>query len=395
MKILYHHRTASKDGQNVHITEIVAALRALGHEVVVVGPEQTERVGFGGEAQGLARLRRLLPRPVAELMELGYSVLAYRRLAAACRREKPDVLYERHNLFLLAGLWLKRRYRLPLILEVNAPLAHERGIHGTLSWRRLAAWTEALVWRGADRVLPVTAELARMVMAAGVPAERILVTPNGIDPRHFHPDVDAAAMRRDLDLDGRLVVGFTGFLREWHGLERVVDALADAPELRDAAFVVVGDGPARAGLEAHGRRRGVLDRMRLLGVVPRQRVPACVAAFDIALQPAVVAYASPLKLFEYMALGKAIVAPDQPNIREVLSDGVDALLFAPGSDDAFRAALVRLAGDADLRRLLGAAAAAAVERRQFTWTGNARRIAAVAQELRGSELPRAGAEAVA
>ena len=99
-----------------------------------------------------------------------------------------------------------------------------------------------------------------------------------------------------------------------------------------------------------------------------------VAGFDIALQPRVVAYASPLKLFEYMAAGKAIVAPDQPNIREVLSDGETALLFDAAEAGAMWRAISRLAADATLRGTLGAGARGAIGRRDYTWRGNAERI---------------------
>ncbi len=123
MRILYHHRVASKDGQMVHIEEIVRALRELGHEVAVIGPPATERVSFGADAGTVAALKRSLPAAVYEWLELAYSALAFFRLWRAYRRLRPDVLYERYNLFMLAGAWLKLLTGLPMLLEVNAPLA--------------------------------------------------------------------------------------------------------------------------------------------------------------------------------------------------------------------------------------------------------------------------------
>ena len=104
-----------------------------------------------------------------------------------------------------------------------------------------------------------------------------------------------------------------------------------------------------------------------------------VAAFDIALQPASTEYASPLKLFEYMAQAKAILAPDSANIREILSDGADALLFA---EENFERMLTTLAGDAALRGRLGAAARESLIRRDFTWAANARRVEAIGERLK-------------
>ena len=103
MKILYHHRVGSKDGQAVHIEEIVHALQGLGHQVVVVGPGSTERAQFGADAGLVAVLKKILPAAFYELLELGYSVVAFFRLWQMYRRHRPDVLYERYNLFVLSG----------------------------------------------------------------------------------------------------------------------------------------------------------------------------------------------------------------------------------------------------------------------------------------------------
>ena len=387
MKILYHHRTVSRDGQDVHITELIAALRRRGHEVLVVAPPQHQAGGFGHDGGLVARLKRLLPKAAYELLELGYSVPAYRRLARAARDFKPDLLYERHNLLFLAGRWLKARTGLPMLLEVNAPLAHERGANGGLGLPWLARWSEASVWRAADRVLPVTNELARFVVEGGVSPERVAVIPNGIDPRRFHPAVDGIEVRRRLGLEGRVVLGFTGFMREWHGLTHVLDAMAVLGRT-DTHLLIVGDGPVRDDLQARARSLGLVDRLTILGVVEREQVAAHIAAFDVALQPRVVPYASPLKLFEYMALGRAILAPDQPNIREILSHGRDALLFDPDDPAAFRGAIAAVLGDDDLRRRLGEGAAATVAARGLTWDANAERVESLALDLLGASTAR-------
>jgi len=111
------------------------------------------------------------------------------------------------------------------------------------------------------------------------------------------------------------------------------------------------------------------------------------AAFDVALQPAVVEYASPLKLFEYLAVGLPVLAPDTPNIREVLEDGVNAVLFDPCSGTAFGRGLARLCADGELRRRLADEARATIGRRGLTWRGNAERVAELAAVARhgGSE----------
>ena len=384
MKILYHHRTASKDGQAVHIEEMIASLRELGHEVRVVAPgADAEEQPAGGDAMGdevgwVARLREHLPKAVYELLELGYSLVAYRKLLRAARDFKPDVIYERYNLFLLAGLMLKKRLGLPLLLEVNAPLAQERGAFGGLGLPWLARWAEGVTWRGADFVLPVTAVLGQHITARGVATERVVVIPNGINEAHFATAPTSDEAKLALGWPQALVLGFTGFVRNWHGMDLVIRWMASADAPANARLLVVGDGPARADLEALARELNLGERVRFTGVIPRGDVPAHVAAFDIALQPAVVAYASPLKLFEYLALAKAVVAPNQPNIAEVLSHGVNALLFDPKVPGALEQSLARLSNDAELRQRLGQGAHASIARLDLTWLGNARRVVALA-----------------
>jgi glycosyltransferase involved in cell wall biosynthesis len=371
LRILYSHRIQSRDGQSVHVDELISAFREEGHEVLVVGPGFYEQARFGGESGFVDRVRRLLPGAAAELAELAYNVPAYRRLAAACREFRPELIYERNNLYYLAGAWLARRTGVPFFLEVNSPLAEERTRHGGLRLTRLAHRLEAWVWRAADRVLPVTGVLGAMVAKAGVEPGRITVVPNGIVLERFPAPAASAA-------EGTVNLGFVGFVRDWHGLDGVIRAMA---ERRDVMLTVVGDGPARGALEALAARLGIAARLRFLGVVPNARVPEEVAKFDVALQPKVTDYASPLKIFDYMAAGRAIVAPDQPNIREILADGETALLFDPAREGAMWEAVVRLIDDTALRARLARAARAELERRDFTWRGNARRIVALRMEM--------------
>lgn len=388
MKILYHHRTASKDGQAVHIEEMIEALRGEGHEVRIVAPGGDEaEAGQGGGRMGgdmgwVHRLKALMPKAVYELMELAYSLVAYRKLMAAAREFRPDVIYERYNLYLLSGLMAKKRLGVPLLLEVNSPLVHERSHHsGGLALPRLARWAEGTAWRGADCVLPVTDVLADHVRAYGVPEERIQVIPNGINRAHFAqaPSKDEAKAR--LGLQGRLVLGFTGFVRDWHGVDRVIDWMASAAAPAQTHLLVVGDGPVRASLEQQARDLGLADRVSFTGVIHRDQVPAHVAAFDVALQPAVTSYASPLKLMEYLVLGKAVIAPATRNLQEVLTHEDNALLFDEAAPAGMQDALTRLCTDEGLRDRLAAAAHDTIARRDLTWVGNARRVVARAETL--------------
>jgi glycosyltransferase involved in cell wall biosynthesis len=381
MRILYHHRIMSKDGQYVHVEEMVHALRELGHEVRIVGPAAVEKGDFGADAGIVALLKRIMPKAVYELLELGYSLRDYPRLRRAAREFRPDALYERYNLFFLSGVWLKRCLKLPMLLEINAPLYDERKRFNGIALDRLARWTERLAWRSADATLPVTEVLAGHVRAAGVPAARVHVVPNGIQPERFAALPSRDEAKRALGLEGKTVLGFTGFMREWHGLDRVLERVA-ASGNSPLHVVFVGDGPARPGLEMRARAPDLAGRVVFTGIVGREDIGRYVAAFDIALQPAVVPYASPLKLFEYMACGCAIVAPATPNIREVLTHDGNAWLFPPEDEAGFANAVEALAADDTLRRRLGNAARNTIVRQGLTWRHNAERVVQMFEALR-------------
>ena len=380
MKILYHHRIGSKDGQYVHIKEMVDAFEALGHEVIIVGPPLLDTQSLGGESYWISTLKKFFPQFLYEIIELAYSVVGYKRLRRAIIDHDPHFIYERYNLYFLSGVWARRRFRIPYIVEVNAPLKDERSKYGKLAIKWLAHWSERRVWRGADHIFTVTNVLAGRIAAELDSPDNMDVTPNGINPAQYENIPSRGEAKQRMGLKDRVTLGFTGFVREWHGLEKIIDLMAERREL-PLHLLLVGDGPAKDFLEKHASKLGVEEKLTFVGLVERERIASCVAAFDIALQPSVVPYASPLKLFEYMAAGCAIVAPDTDNIREILSHEGNALLFPLGDPDALFKQVNRLVEDPALRERLGDSARQTIKDRDLTWSGNARIVLSVAHKL--------------
>ena len=145
-----------------------------------------------------------------------------------------------------------------------------------------------------------------------------------------------------------MVIGFVGFVREWNAVHKLVKFASTYKDRFDINILIVGDGPARVSIETKAKELGIDDRVTITGVIERDRVSDWLSAIDIAVLPAVTWYSSPLKLFEYMELSRAIIAPDLPNIREILEDGVNAVLFGDKEGELERA-LERLCDDEDLR----------------------------------------------
>jgi glycosyltransferase involved in cell wall biosynthesis len=320
-------------GASLHLVAIATALARAGHEVMVVGV-----AGHGPPPAGVRHL--LLPRPRRsegvrwELRKLGFvrrlPQVAYEPLSEFA----PDIVYERLSLFGTAGRRLSAALGVPHAVEVNALLAAEQARWRGLRLERLAARRERSVLESADLRVAVSAELA-----ARLPAPTAVV-PNGVDAELFAVLPDRTAARHRFDLPAqRRVVGFAGGLRPWHGVETAIEAL---PATDDLVLAVAGDGPQRQNLERLAAERGVGERVRWLGRLPHEDVPAFLAALDAAVlpYPALDGFAfSPLKLYEYLAAGLPVVASDVGQVRDVLEDGRWGTLVPPGDPAALAAAL--------------------------------------------------------
>jgi glycosyltransferase involved in cell wall biosynthesis len=389
-RILYHHRTQALDGQRVHIREIQKALVAMGHDVMEVSPVPSTEQAGGEQAAGLKRslmaaVAEHTPAGAYELLELGYNVPIYSRLARAIRRFRPDFIYERYSINTVAGVWASRRYGVPLLLEANSPLADEKKALGKVLLHSTARRIEQYLLANATRTLAVSEVLkSRFMSAYSVPSNQIIVVHNGVDRARF----DAAAaqrdrLRRELGISDGVVIGAVGFFREWHGIDLLLKAMRHDPEIgARARLMLVGDGPVLSALRELTRTLDLGNRVVFVGSVSHDNVPAYVAAADVVVIPRATPYASPLKLFEYMVAGKAIIAPRQQNIEEILTDGRDALFFTPENDAELRAAVRRVVIDTVLSDQLGRGARDTIERVNLTWAGNAERIVRAYESIR-------------
>ena len=285
-------------------------------------------------------------------------------------------VWQRHELFQTAGLDLADALRVPSALFVPATHvweAEQWGVHRP-GWRGIAErYGESPALRRADVVACGTDVVAEQAQRLGARREAIIVTPTGVDVEVFSAPVDAAAVRARLGLDDRFVVGWVGSFRPFHALEQAIDALEG---VSDATLLLVGDGPERPRIEAEARARGVA--VVFTGTVPHPELPELLAAMDVALVLAgrgETFHYSPLKLAEYLAAGRAVIAPDVPQIADRIRAGEEAILVPPGDAGALASALHRLHDDPELRARLGANARAAAAA-HWSWDGAVRQVLA-------------------
>jgi glycosyltransferase involved in cell wall biosynthesis len=369
-------------GSVAHTGGVLAGLTALGLKVTYVGTTQfppAQRLGVEVRVvppQQLGWLRNL-----PDLSFLVYSEIFGRRSRALLAAQAPDFVYQRYSVLNCSGADVAGRLRCPLVLEYNgSEVWVARNWSTPMMFEGLAAGIERANLRRADLVVVVSQPLRDEVVAQGVPSQRVLINPNAVDPTRYHPAVDGGPIRARLGLEGKLVIGFIGTFGPWHGAEVLAQAVRSVTaRLPEAHFLFVGDGSGMTRVREILEEDSVRERVTLTGLVPQEEGPAYLAACDILASPHVPNpdgsrfFGSPTKLFEYMAMGKGIVASKLEQIGEILSHEKTAWLVTPGDPGELAEAILTLAKDAALRQTMGAAARAeAVER--HTWKAHVERI---------------------
>ena len=363
-------------GAATHIKGFLSAATELGAQVnlisndYIAGLDEKELTLVDPEPVGTTRAAFDLRN------NLIFSAGALREI----ERVPVDLIYQRYGRFTWAGVENSLRTGAPLFLEYNGSEVWI-GKHWDMSGMiPLLERFERLNLDAAARIFVVSEVERRNLLRNGIADEKIVVNPNGVDTEKFRPDIGGAVVRRELGVsEDEALAGFVGTFGPWHGVLTLAEAIALLPDDCGVRFLLVGAGRLRDEVERMVRSAGKAERVIFAGHVEHERVPALLDACDILLSPHVPLedgsefFGSPTKLFEYMAMGKGIIASRLGQIGEVLVDSETALLVDPGDADQLADAILRLGGSRELRQSLGAAARRiAVER--HTWKHNAARV---------------------
>jgi len=285
-------------------------------------------------------------------------------------KNRPALVYHRLASASFAAALAALRRGLPLVIEYNGSevwIARNWGrgtTHGTFFER-----IERAVLQSADRIIAVSEPLVTELVASGIRPERVSLQPNGVDAARYRPDANGAAVRRKLGFTSEdKVVGFIGTFGAWHGAPILVESWnilhSRSSVLQNAKLILIGDGPELPQVRRRIEELSLGRSIHLTGLIPQADAPDYLAACDVLISPHVpnadgsAFFGSPTKLFEYMAVGRAIVASRLGQIGEVLADEKTALLVPPGEPAPLADAIARTLTDADLRARLGAAARA-------------------------------------
>lgn len=323
-----------------------------------------------------------------------YHARACEALYARCAQLKPQLIHaaSNYNCGLIAAD-VSRRLGVPFVYEVRGfwhvtKAAAEPAYADTDHYRLIMA-LELQAARAADHVFAITSGVAHVLIDGGVAPSRISLLPNTYEAATAETtsaaERRAAPARAQFAAAGATLLGYIGSLNVYEGLEDAIEAAAvvarRGPKL---ALLIVGDGPARRALEAAAARVSDVLQVHFVGRVKPEAVPGYMELLDVFVlprQPArVCELVAPLKPYEAMAMGKAILASDVAPLRDVVEHGQTGWLFRKGDAHDFAVQLERLVGDPALRARLGAGARDWLAR-QNGWTGAAQHIALVYRRL--------------
>lgn len=324
-------------------------------------------------------------RNFPEIPEILYSNLVVDAVKNNPSLNAPDFIYQRYSLGNFAGAMLAHALRRPFVCEYNGSLVWMADHWGRgVFHRNLLHRIERVNLNVADLIVVVSDSSRDELVQRGLPTAKILVNPNGVDPDAYSPSVSGLGVRRKWGLQDETVVGFIGTFGPWHGAEVLAQAFCELvqahPEKeRQARLLLIGAGSRLDAVKALVARSGCGASVLYAGEVPQEEGPQYLAACDILVAPHVPNpdgspfFGSPTKLFEYMSMGKPIIASRLDQIAVVVEDGRTGLLVAPGSAGALTTALRDLISRPQLRESLGRSARArALE--AFTWRHHCRRI---------------------
>lgn len=340
------------------------------------------------------------PKSKKYLEELQYNFYTGRMLERKIIEVKPDLIYHRKTKHTFVVSKIAKKLRIPIVLEVNGLAMslmgyreRRRGIvRGLLNCiiDNIAKRIEAYVLENASLIVVISQVLKTELLKMGISEEKILMNPNGVDTDKFNPEVERSEkckdLRQQLKIQNKVVVGFSGMFSPWHGIPQLTQAISRILKeqlLSNIHFLLIGDGPLKAEAE---NMVGHYDSVTFTGIVPYSEIQYYLAICDVLVSPhspqadGSEFIGSPMKIFEYMTMGKGIVASILGQIGEVLKHNNNAILIESGNVNQLVKGISKLAKNKELREKLGKNARESAVR-SYTWERNVERVIRAAQGL--------------
>jgi glycosyltransferase involved in cell wall biosynthesis len=385
MKILFYspHPTLYFDaptGYGSHMRGMVKGFREEGHtvEILVLG-NQPQSIDSNTQTNSFKSvLKKVLPkilwRTLKEIQQIRFDEHATRELRLAIQKFSPDVVYERSAWMSNGSVDVLKQFKLKHVVEINAPFEEEvKEFEKTSSLISFIGKKKLKnLLQSATLAAPITSSLQKYIVENyAIEQDRCLVVPNAIDKDEIQiNDSRVEEIRKALDLTNKTVIGFVGSIFPYHGVDRLIQSVSNLNN-SSVALLIVGDGYLIPELKEQARLLGLSSRIHFTGSIPKQEVYNYVTAMDIVTLPNTEWYCSPVKLFEYGALGKVVLAVNETGVSDVMTDA-DGVLFENNEHDFQEALNLTLSNLNDLKEKANAFQQKILS--NHTWNANARQI---------------------
>jgi glycosyltransferase involved in cell wall biosynthesis len=376
---------AAATGHATHILKTIKGLESKGHSVYRL-------VAGEGSAQTKAKstfraLKTTLPASLSLILRDVYALLHDRRFLKhcypVCRKKEFDFIYERASVFHRTGCQLSKKFCIPLILEVNAPLEEMITLYGCApALIPVASYIERVTTCKADAVVVGSAGMRQYLVSRGVSPEKIFTIYPTADDHFFSPARRRADIRQKYDLEGKVVVGFVGSMAPYQRVDLLLRAAVEMRRGSNAVhFFIVGDGVGMSELKRFVTDNSLENSVTFTGRVPYEDVPEYAGAMDVCVIPDATWYGAPTKLFEYAASGKPVIAPRVEPIREIIRDGENGLLSEVGDVGSLTEKIMIVAQNPGLGARLGAKLHKGIMQ-DHTWERNTAKLIEIFESIK-------------
>ncbi|MDA8168924.1 MAG: glycosyltransferase family 4 protein [Nitrospiraceae bacterium] len=374
-------------GSPASIREMSQALSSLGHRIHVVTYAMGQDIPVDGitihRVGSILQGKRISVGPTYYKPFLDFLLVA--KLCRVIRQEKIDIIHAHNYEGALAGYIAKKITRTPMLYNAVNNMISELPQYNFIRPKKLAVkiagFLDNAVPKMGDHVTVVSEELEKFVLRKGIPRERISIIPAGVNIEMFegkNPEV----MRERHRIGSRPLVVYTGTLDLFQGIEHLIKAMRTVIEdIRDAVLLLVGNIINPADLARHKQLAaalGIADHVIFTDERPLEEIPYFLASADVAAVPRTSCPGFPVKLLNYMAAGKAIVAFEGSS--KGLENNLNAMVVKGSDSGAFGRSISLLLRDPALRKKLGTNAKAAVKG-NFDWRSLAKKIEAIYKKI--------------
>ena len=386
MNILYHHRTMGRGAEGAHIAHIVKAFEAAGHKVTIASPpgvDPLKRIGASPldksdeKTSGITNIWKMIsrhaPQIFFEFLEISYNFQAIPRLKKLIRQHDIDCIYERSAFFLYAGAYVARKKKIPLLVEANEAVGIERA--RKLLLHKIAFFCERYTLRHSKATFTVSSYLAKMLRSNAPSGAQVIVLPNAIDPEKFSRPTARKQIRTQFKLKDNVVIGFAGWFDWWDRLDLLIELQnrLNNNGYENVKTMLIGHGSMADDLKQQISDYGLGKKVIMTGAVNKTEVLDYIDALDIGVLAHSNEFGSPMVLFEMMALGKCVVAPDVVPVTDVVVDGKNGIIFLKLNKEQLYMKIVGLLEDKEYRETIGQKAKELILKNN-TWQKNAEQI---------------------